>query len=134
MSKVLNGLSWLVTVQPVATILVLLAVTIILGAGFTRLAPQAPDTVFLPTDSAVATANDEIEMVFGDPAPTVTATIAVPGPAAHAGGPVPDSRRRQRGRIQVRGATARGPGGLSHPAPRHRAGNQRLRGRLTGGY
>ena len=79
MSKVLNGLSWLVTVQPVATILVLLAVTIILGAGFTRLAPQGPDTVFLPTDSAVATANDEIEMVFGDPAPTVTATLLFRG-------------------------------------------------------
>ena len=79
MSKVLNGLSWLVTVQPVATILVLLAVTVVLGAGFTRLAPQAPNTVFLPEDSAVATASGQIAVVFGDPTPTVTATMLFRG-------------------------------------------------------
>ena len=79
MSKVLDGLSWLVTVQPVVTILVLLAVTVALGAGFTRLAPQAPNTVFLPEDSAVATASSEIKVVFGDSAPKVTVTMLFRG-------------------------------------------------------
>ena len=79
MSKVLDGLSWLVTVQPVVTILVLLAVTVALGAGFTRLAPQAPNTVFLPEDSAVATASSEIKVVFGDPAPKATVTMLFRG-------------------------------------------------------
>ena len=79
MSKVLDGLSWLVTVQPLATILVLLAVTIVLGAGLTRLAPQASDAVFLPEGSVVATASDEIEVVFGDLTPTVTVTLLFRG-------------------------------------------------------
>ena len=79
MSKVLDGLSWLVTVQPVVTILVLLAVTVALGAGFTRLAPQASNTVFLPEDSAVATASGEIKVLFGDPTPTVTVTLLFRG-------------------------------------------------------
>ncbi len=79
MSKVLDGLSWLVTVQPVVTILVLLAVTVALGAGFTRLAPQAPNTVFLPEDSAVATASSEIKVVFGDSAPKATVAMLFRG-------------------------------------------------------
>ena len=79
MSRVLDGLGWLVTVQPLITILVLLAVTIVLGAGLTRLAPQASDTIFLPKDSTVATASDEIEVVFGDLAPTVTLTLLFRG-------------------------------------------------------
>ena len=79
MSKVLDGLSWLVTVQPVITILVLLAVTVALGAGFTRLAPQASNTVFLPEDSAVAVASGEIKVLFGDPTPTVTVTMLFRG-------------------------------------------------------
>ena len=33
MSRVLDGLSWLVTVRPIATLLALLAITIVLGAG-----------------------------------------------------------------------------------------------------
>ena len=79
MSKVLDGLSRLVTVHPVVTILVLLAVTVALGAGFTRLAPQAPNAVFLPEDSAVAKASSEIKVVFGDPAPKVTVTMLFRG-------------------------------------------------------
>ena len=86
MSKVLDGLSWLVTVQPVVTILVLLAVTVALGAGFTRLAPQASNTVFLPEDSAVATASGEIKVLFGDPTPTVTVTLLFRGQPLTPGG------------------------------------------------
>ena len=86
MSKVLDALSWLVTVQPIVTLLVLLAVTVALGAGFTKLAPQAPNTVFLPEDSAVATASGKIEVLFGDPTPTVTATMLFRGDPMTPGG------------------------------------------------
>ena len=81
MSKVLDALSWLVTVQPIATILVLLAVTIALGAGFTRMAPQAETTVFLPTDSRVATAAGKIEVLFGGTKDTIAATLIFRGNA-----------------------------------------------------
>ena len=79
MSRVLDALSWLVTVQPIATLLVLLAVTIALGSGFTRLAPQAPNTVFLPEDSPVAAASGKVKSIFGDPNPTVPATMLFRG-------------------------------------------------------
>ncbi len=79
MSKVLDILSRLVTAQPIATLLVLLAITIGLGAGFTRLAPQADSTVFLPKDSKVATANSKIEMLFGGSKDTKTATLIFRG-------------------------------------------------------
>lgn len=48
MTKVLDRLSRMVTAQPIVTIVVIVASTIGLGAGFTRLAPQAENTVFLP--------------------------------------------------------------------------------------
>ena len=79
MSKVLDALSWLVTVQPIATLLVLLLVTVTLGAGFTRMAPLAPSDVFLPEDSALATASGKIETIFGDPKPAITATMLFRG-------------------------------------------------------
>ena len=79
MSKVLDALSWLVTVQPIATLLVLLLVTVALGAGFTRMAPLAPSDVFLPEDSALATASGKIETIFGDPNPAITATMLFRG-------------------------------------------------------
>ena len=79
MTRLLDVLSHLVTARPVITLVLLLVVTVALGAGFTRLAPQAPNTVFLPEGSAVATASNEIEVVFGDPTPTVTATMLFRG-------------------------------------------------------
>ena len=81
MTKVLDALSWLVTVQPIATLLVLLAVTVALGAGFTRLAPQAESTVFLPQDSRAATASSKIAALFGDSNDTITATLLFRGNA-----------------------------------------------------
>ena len=81
MTKVLDVLSRLVTAQPIATLLVLLAVTVALGAGFTRLAPQAEATVFLPQDSRAATASDKIEALFGGSDDTTTATLLFRGNA-----------------------------------------------------
>ena len=81
MTKVLDALSRLVTVQPIATLVVLLLVTIALGAGFTRLAPQAEATVFLPQDSRAATASDKIAALFGGSNDTTTATLLFRGNA-----------------------------------------------------
>ena len=79
MSRVLDALSWLVTVQPIVTLLVLLLVTVALGAGFTRMAPLADTEVFLPEDSALAAANRKIEKFSSDPNPAVTATMLFRG-------------------------------------------------------
>ena len=81
MARVLDLMSRLFTAQPVATLLVLLVITIALGAGSTRLAPQADDTVFLPEDSRVATATDKVEVLFGGSTDTITATLIFRGSA-----------------------------------------------------
>ena len=81
MSRVLDGLSWLVTVRPIATLLALLAITIVLGTGVTRLAPQAESTVFLPEGSRVAAAGGQIEALFGGASDRVTATLIFRGNA-----------------------------------------------------
>ncbi len=81
MPRVLDGLSWLVTVRPVATLLVLLALTVALGAGITRLAPQADNTVFLPEDSDVTLASETIDALFGRSQETVSATLLFRGEA-----------------------------------------------------
>ena len=81
MTKVLDALSRLATVQPIATLVVLLLVTVALGAGFTRLAPQAEATVFLPQDSRAATASGKIEELFGGSDDTITATLLFRGNA-----------------------------------------------------
>lgn len=81
MTRLLDVLSRLVTAQPIVTLVVLLAVTVALGAGFTRMAPQAETTVFLPTDSRVATAAGKIEVLFGGTKDTTTATLIFRGNA-----------------------------------------------------
>ena len=81
MSRILDLLSWLVTAWPPATLVVLLAVTIGLGAGVTRLAPQAENTVFLPEDSPVALATGKIEALFGGSKETINSTLIFRGDA-----------------------------------------------------
>ena len=81
MTRLLDVLSQAVTARPILTLIVLLLVTVGLGAGFTRMAPQAETTVFLPTDSRVATAAGKIEVLFGGTKDTTTATIIFRGNA-----------------------------------------------------
>ncbi len=81
MTRLLDLLSHLVTARPVITLVVLLAVTVALGAGVTRLAPQAENTVFLPEDSRVATATETIDVLFGGTKDTITATLLFRGDA-----------------------------------------------------
>ena len=61
----LDLISRWVTARPLVTLSVLLALTIVLGAGVTQLAPQAESTAFLPADSKVALATETIDEQFG---------------------------------------------------------------------
>ena len=81
MTRLLDVLSRLVTVQPIITLMVLLAVTIALGAGVTVRAPQADSTVFLPEDSRSATASAKIQAVFGRADDSVAVTLLFRGNA-----------------------------------------------------
>ena len=70
MGQILERLSWLVTVRPYITIIVLLLITVAMGAGSTFRAPPTEDHVadvaFLPPGHAIATATQEIDEHFGD--------------------------------------------------------------------
>ena len=65
-NRVLDWLSRLVTVRPWATLVVIAIVTLVLAAGITQRAPVADNEVFLPGDSGVARALEEIETLFRD--------------------------------------------------------------------
>ena len=108
MSKVLDLLSWLVTAQPVVTLVVLLAVTVGLGAGFTRLAPQADNSVFLPDDSRVTAADGKIEAMFGGSTDVVTVTLLFRGDTLTPDGLALDGRSTESGRLRLQGRTAAG--------------------------
>ena len=86
MTRLLDVVSRLITASPIVTLIVLLAVTIGLGAGFTRMAPQADNTAFLPGDSRVAAANSRIEELFGGSSDTISATLLFRGDALTPGG------------------------------------------------
>ncbi|MYB47688.1 MAG: MMPL family transporter [Dehalococcoidia bacterium] len=68
MSRILDRLSWLVTVRPYITIIVLLILTVGLGAGATFRAPptEGADVAFLPPGHAIVNATKEIDELFGD--------------------------------------------------------------------
>ena len=82
MSRLLDVVSRLITANPIVTLIVLLAVTVGLGAGFTRMAPQADNTAFLPDDSRVFAANGRIEELFGSSSSdTISTTLVFRGDA-----------------------------------------------------
>ena len=81
MSKIADLASRVVTARPLITIIVLAVVTLGLGSGVTRLAPQADNTIFLPTDSEVAAATDTIDTLFSGTKDTLTATVIFRGDA-----------------------------------------------------
>ncbi len=83
MSNILGWLSRLVTARPYATIAVLLAITVALGAGATRRAPptEGADLSFLPPGHAVADAVHEIDDLFGDSSEVRVATLLFRGEA-----------------------------------------------------
>ena len=81
MSRLLDGLSWLFTVRPVMTLVALLVITVVLGAGITQMADPADNTVFLPEDSDVTEATDTIETLFGSSQDAISVTLLFRGDA-----------------------------------------------------
>ena len=88
MSRILDRLSRLVTARPYITIVVLLLITVLLGAGATfRAAPtEGADIAFLPPGHAVANATKEVEELFKASGDVRVATLIFRGEALTPGG------------------------------------------------
>ena len=83
MSKVPERLSWLVTVRPWITIIVLVVVTFVLAAGGTFRAPptEGASVAFLPPGHAIADATREIDEFFGGSGKVSVVTLIFRGDA-----------------------------------------------------
>ena len=83
MSRVLARLSWLITVRPYLTILVLFIITVVLAAGAGRRAPivEGAALAFLPPGNAVANAIEEIDTHFGESSDVGVVTLIFRGDA-----------------------------------------------------
>ena len=88
MSKILDRLSWLVTVRPYVTLVVLLVVTVVLAAGATlRDEPtEGADVAFLPPGHPVANATREVSELFSDSGDVRVVTLIFRGEAITPGG------------------------------------------------
>ena len=88
MSNLLGWLSRLVTARPYVTILALVAITLVLGAGAARRVPptEGADVAFLPPGNAVANATREIDERFGDAGDVNVVTLLFRGDALTPGG------------------------------------------------
>ena len=81
MGRALDWLSRLVTVRPWVTLAVIAIITVVLAAGVGQRAPQAEQETFLPRDSDVARAMDEVDSLFGDSADVTVVTLVFRGEA-----------------------------------------------------
>ena len=81
MRNILRGLSWLVTVRPYITLLVLVIITVVLAAGATRRAPPPETEATLPQGSAVAEVLVELNELFGDSGEASVVTLLFRGEA-----------------------------------------------------
>ncbi|MCY3602245.1 MAG: MMPL family transporter [Chloroflexi bacterium] len=81
MGRVLDALSWVVTVRPAVTLVVIAAITVAPGAGIPQRAPQAENEIFLSDDSDVAVALAKLEERFGESAETASVTLLFRGEA-----------------------------------------------------
>ena len=83
MNRILDKLSWLVTVRPYITLIILLIVTVALGAGATLRAPltEGADVAFLPPGHIIADATREIDEFFGESNEVSVVTLIFRGDA-----------------------------------------------------
>ena len=81
MNQALTRLSWLVTVRPKITLLVLFIITVALGAGGGFRAPLPETADMLPDGSAIAQAMDETNELFGDHGEISAVTLVFRGEA-----------------------------------------------------
>ncbi len=88
MTRVLDRFSWLVTSRPWITILVLLVITVGLGAGASlRAEPtEGASLEFLPSDSPYLDAVDELDEFFGEASDISVVTLVFRGEAFTPGG------------------------------------------------
>ncbi len=88
MNRILDKLSWLVTVRPYITLIILLIVTVALGAGATLRAPltEGADVAFLPPGHIIADATREIDEFFGESNEVSVVTLIFRGDALTPGG------------------------------------------------
>ena len=86
MNDILGVLSRLVTARPYTTLAVLLAITVLLGAGGTLRAPPPEIAATLPKGSAVADALQQIDELFGDAGDVRVITLLFRGEAMTPGG------------------------------------------------
>ena len=81
MSNILDRLSRLVTARPYVTLLVLVIITVALGAGTTRRAPPPETAATLPQGNAVADALVELDELFGEAGGASVVTLLFRGEA-----------------------------------------------------
>ena len=83
MHRILDRLSWLITVRPYITLVVLLVITVVIAAGATLRAPptEGADVAFLPPGHAIVSATREIDELFGDSSEFSVATLIFRGDA-----------------------------------------------------
>ena len=88
MNRILDRLSWLVTVRPYITITILLIVTVVLGAGATLRAEltEGADVAFLPPGHIIADATREVDEFFGESNEVSVVTLIFRGDALTPGG------------------------------------------------
>ncbi len=88
MDKVLDRLSWLVTVRPYITLGVLVIVTVVLGAGAQLRAPptEGASLAFLPPGHPIANATSEISQFFSQSGDVRLATLLFRGEALNPDG------------------------------------------------
>ena len=88
MNQILDRLSWLVTVRPYITLIVLLIVTAVLahGASLRAEPTEGADVAFLPPGHPIANATKDIDELFGDSSEVSVVTLIFRGEALTPGG------------------------------------------------
>ena len=83
MSNILRRLSWLITVRPWLTLLVLLVVTVVMVMGTAQRLPptEGASVAFLPPGHPIAEATEEIDDSFGESGEVVVVTLVFRGDA-----------------------------------------------------
>ena len=81
MNQTLDKPSWLVTVRPYVTLAVLLVVTVVLAVGASLRGELSETEGFLPPDSAIAQAVDDIDERFGESGEVTIVSLVFRGEA-----------------------------------------------------
>ena len=81
LGRIIDALTELVTVHPIATLASLFVVTVFFAAGIVQLAPRSADEAFLPQDSEIIKVLEDLETLFSDSASVTLVTLLFRGEA-----------------------------------------------------